>query len=245
MRPLIGIPTATMTPRDPSRPHGYYCYDGYPQAVAASGGTPVLVPLLDDVSALGEIYRRLDGLLLTGGADVDPAIYGESSHPQLGPGDKAKDRVEMRLIHWALEDDLPLLAICRGQQVLNVALGGTLYQDIASQVPGSLSHHPPGQSRDFIAHSIDVEPASRLDSILQCRSLGVNSLHHQAIRDLAPGLVITARASDGIVEAVESPAHRFVVAVQFHPEELYRADERMRRLFSSLVQACTAETQRG
>lgn len=245
MRPLIGIPTATMTPRDPSRPYGHYCYEGYPQAVAAAGGAPVLVPLLDDADALREVYRRLDGLLLAGGADVDPMAYGEEPQPQLGPGDRAKDWVEMQMIRWALEDDLPLLAICRGQQVLNVALGGTLYQDIPTQVPGSLPHNPPGRPRDFIAHSIEVVPASRLDSILQSRSLEVNSLHHQAIKDLAPGLVITARASDGIIEAVESPIHRFVVGVQFHPEELYRADERMRRLFTSLVQECTTERSLG
>lgn len=243
MRPLIGIPTATMNRHASRHPLGHYCYETYPLAVAAAGGAPVLVPLVDDDDTLHSIHNHLDGLLLTGGADVDPAIYGEAPRHDIGPSDAAKDRVEMRMIRLALDYDLPLLAICRGQQILNVTMGGTLFQDICSQVPASLNHNLSDRPRDLIAHEISVDPSSRLASILRSHTIGVNSLHHQAVKDVAPGLVVTARAADGVIEGLESPAHRFVVAVQFHPEELYQSDQRMRELFVALVQAAAGRTR--
>lgn len=249
MRPLIGITTGGHCLNPILCEAGYeapwyVANQPYVRGIAATGGAPVLIPAIDSDEILRGIFDHLHGLVLTGGLDMDPASYGEETQPVCGRRDPLRDRVELRLAHWCLESDLPLLAVCRGQQVLNVALGGTLFQDIASQVPGSLVHNP-RQRRNSITHDISIEPRSRLASILQCQSIGVNSMHHQAIRTVGRLLAVTAYAPDGVIEGVESPEHRFVVAVQFHPEELQDTDERMQRLFAALVQESAVGSRGG
>jgi putative glutamine amidotransferase len=188
---------------------------------------------------LRQLYDLLDGLLLPGGEDVDPALYGEARHEKCGPSSPELDEVELTLARWAVDDGKPVLAICRGIQVLNVALGGTLYQDIAAQIPGGAEHvkHRRGP-RDFLAHTATITHGSRLALILGATSLPVNSLHHQAVKDVAPGLAVVAQTPDGIIEAMEVPEHPFAIGVQWHPEELVDVDARSQKLFDALVVAC-------
>jgi putative glutamine amidotransferase len=210
----------------------------YVEAVTAAGGAPVLIPLNLDEGALRAIYERLDGLLLAGGEDLHPRYYGEAIHEKCGQIDEARDIVELTLTRWALADGLPILAICRGIQVLNVAEGGTLYQDIASQVPGSLKHDCwPDHPRNYLAHQVTVNGDSYLAAVLGHRQIGVNSSHHQAVKDLAPRFKVVARATDGLIEAIEGHDHSFALGVQWHPEELLEDAPPMRRLFEDFVSA--------
>jgi putative glutamine amidotransferase len=198
----------------------------YVQAVEAAGGLPILVPPLADASALGAVLERLDGLLLPGGADVDPAEYGEPVNGS-EPANTELDRLELDAARWAVEHDLPTLGICRGQQVINVALGGSLIQ----HMDGHASEGP----REQLHHGFRVAPESRLAGILGSTQLRVNSHHHQAVKRLGAGLVAVAWAEDGTVEAVEAPELRWLVAVQFHPEDLVPTHAASQRLFSDFV----------
>ncbi len=203
---------------------------------------PWLIPLLpDDLSTLREIHDRLDGLFLTGGVDVDPSQYGETKQPYCGRTDLPRDHTESQLIRWALADHRPILAVCRGIQVVNVAMGGSLFQDLSAEFTHAIKHDyfptEDHSARDFLAHSIDVSPQSRLRQLLGSTSVKVNSMHHQAIKNLAPGLKTTATAPDGVIEGVEGTNGQYLLAVQWHPEELYDRDEGMRRLFESFIEA--------
>jgi len=241
MKSLIGI-TCTERPLTPVEGHESTMVgvrDSYIQAIADAGGIPVLIPPGPTEDILAGMTPRLDGLLLSGGADVDPRYYGEAPHPCLGQVEPPRDELELALARWALTQDVPLLGICRGHQVLNVAASGSLYQDLPTQLPGALRHatdlaHP----RDTRVHPVHTVPGTRLRDILGDGLLDVNSWHHQAVKGVAPGLVVAAWAPDGVVEGLESPRHRFIVGVQFHPEDLYRDDQRMWRLFRALVEAC-------
>ena len=232
--PLIGIPGRS----DQSGRFGTPVFTQnrtYVEAVATTGGAPVLIPLNLDEEALRAIYERLDGLLLAGGVDLDPKHYGEAIHEKCGQIDEARDAVELTLSHWALAEGLPILAICRGIQVLNVAAGGTLYQDIGSQAPGSLKHDCwPDHPRDHLAHQVTVNGDSQLAAILGQSQVGVNSMHHQAVKDLALRFRVVARSADGLIEAIEDHDHPFALGVQWHPEELME-DASMRRLFEDFV----------
>jgi putative glutamine amidotransferase len=211
----------------------------YSQSVALAGGAPVLIPLELGERAWRSLYRCLDGLLLPGGVDVDPAHYGEDRHPELGEVNDALDEAELVLTRWALEDDLPLLGICRGIQTLNVAASGSLYQDLPAQLPGALQHRfsPPHYPRDHRGHSVHIEPGSRLAHVFGAIDLPVNSRHHQAVKDVAPGFVVTAQAPDGVIEGIEKPDALFCVGVQWHPESLAASDPQMLALFEAFVQA--------
>jgi putative glutamine amidotransferase len=235
--PLIGIPSR----HDQSSGSGSPTLAQsrtYVEAVATAGGAPVLIPLDLDEGALRAIYERLDGLLLTGGVDVHPRHYGETIHEKCGQIDEARDRVELTLTRWALAESLPILAICRGIQVLNVAAGGTLYQDIASQVPGSLKHdYWPDYPRNLLPHQVTVSSDSHLAAILGGTQVAVNSLHHQAIKDPAPDFTVVARSPDSLIEAIETNDHPFALGVQWHPEELVEDVPLMRRLFEDFVSA--------
>ena len=223
---------------------GVVTWLAYVHAVARAGAAPLLIPNLIEKTALRTLYELLDGLLLSGGEDVDPAHYGEPRHEKCGPVSPDRDEVELTLTRWAMDDGKPLLAICRGIQVLNVALGGSLYQDIQAQVQGADKHNwQPGYPRDRLSHTVTVAPQTRLTHILGTTSLPVNSLHHQAIKDVAPGLTVAAHAPDNVIEAVEAKGHPFAIGVQWHPEELANNDVRSQRIFDALVEACPGETR--
>jgi putative glutamine amidotransferase len=179
---------------------------------------------LSGASAARSIIAAVDGLVLTGGEDVDPSLYGQSPHERLGPVNRLRDDTEIALVHAAREAQKPVLAICRGPQLLNVALGGTLIQDIPSCVPGALIHDG-DEGRNARTHEIEIEPDSRIAAAVGATRIAVNSLHHQSILEPAPGLRVTARAADGIIEGVESETDWWAIAVQWHPEEMNDSPE--------------------
>ncbi|MFI5284765.1 MAG: gamma-glutamyl-gamma-aminobutyrate hydrolase family protein [Candidatus Dormibacteria bacterium] len=236
--PLIGITLRVLhekgLPADLARNRAYF------DALETSGATPMGISSSLSEPHLRELFDLCDGLCLPGGPDVEPALYGEETRADCAVEvDGELDRAEMLLARWALEADKPVLAICRGAQVLNVALGGTLWQDVGTQ--GATEHnHSQDGSRQELTHNIDVNPQSRLHSIAGSQIVDVNSMHHQALRDLGRDLVVTARAHDGLVEAVEHPGRRFVVGLQCHPEELYVERDWARRLFVDFVAAARA-----
>lgn len=247
----VGLTCSTIGSEAEHHPHYLGQNASYVQALVRAGAAPVLIPSLTDLDLLRSVYERIDALLLPGGGDIAPEHFGEKAHEKCGTPDPDRDHSELALIHWCVADHKPLLAICRGIQVLNVALGGSLYQDIGAQVQDAGRHDwSPGYARDFLAHPVGVAPGTRLAAIsergagswLQTVSdravqLEVNSFHHQAIKDLAPGLRVVARAPDGLVEAVEIEDHPFALGVQWHPEELAHRDNRAQQLFSALIDA--------
>ena len=216
----------------------------YLESIRRAGGEPVEIGANIDGSL--DILSRADGLLLTGGGDVDPALYGEAPHPTFEAAEPGRDEFEIALVHAAIKADKPFLAICRGMQVLNVALGGSLVQDIPDQVRGAVNHSL-REPRYAIAHEVWVAPNSRTFELLSehiedgevCQ---VNSRHHQAVSRVAEGFEVTATAPDGVIEAMERPASEFCVAVQWHPENFWRTGE-FRLLFEGFVRAATARTR--
>jgi putative glutamine amidotransferase len=217
--PLIGLPTLAIPRGD--KPARFGINQAYVRALVSAGCAPVLIPILDDESLLRTIFERLDGIVFPGGADVSPLEYGEEPLPDINVVETARDRTELRLARWAYEAGLPTLAICRGQQLLNVALGGTLHQDLLTQGATDLDHSDgDGRARSALVHSVALEPGSKLAQLIDETRVEVNSLHHQAIKSVAPGLTVTGRSEDGVIEAVEAGDARFLIAVQWHPEEL-------------------------
>jgi putative glutamine amidotransferase len=205
----------------------------YVKALLRAGVVPLAVPPLLEPGMAADVLRASDGLVLTGGEDVAPDRYGAAPHPALGEVDPARDAVEIALIHEARAQGKPILAICRGIQILNVALGGTLYQDLPSERPGPVDHRDPDGR-----HSVQIAPGSLLAETVGATAIHANSRHHQAIRDLAAPLRITARADDGVIEAVEfvrpPPGEPWMLAVQWHPEDLIETT-----LFAGFAQALT------
>jgi len=213
----------------------------YDAAVRRAGATPR--PLALDESP-AEVLHGVDGLLLTGGDDVDPGLYGESPHRTFDVAEPGRDAFEIDLVRRALDGNLPVLAICRGLQILNVALGGTLIQDIPSE-PGGLLPHDADGPPTTLAHTVTVTPGSCLAALVgPDETRAVNSRHHQAVRALGHGLVATATSPDGVIEAAEVPAACFCVGVQWHPENFHRTGE-FDALFDGFVEACRTRPRTG
>lgn len=236
--PLIGITGWRSRPFGPLARYTFNLTESYVRAVQAAGGLPVVMPPVLNQDELRELYARLDGLLLSGGGDIDPALFGQIRHRFTQGVSDERDRMELALARWALAEDKPVLAICRGIQVMNVAAGGTLIQDIPSQIPSALVHtYSDDTPRDYVAHTVRVNEGTRLASILGAHEVAVNSWHHQSCDVPGQGLVYTAWAPDGVVEGAEFPGHRFAVAVQWHPEEMFHNRADMLALFRALVEA--------
>ncbi len=230
--PLIGVTTSVTVDRYPERA---YVNAAYLLAIQQAEGIPVPLPPHLDARGRVALWEWLDGLVLTGGGDIDPARFGEPRHPTVFDLSPARDDLEIDLTRLALDQGVPLLAICRGLQVLNVALGGTLYQDIPSE-PGSVINHSQKEPRHHPTHAVKVQEGTRLGAVLGTLDLEVNSFHHQAIKRLGDGLRAVALAPDGIIEGVDMPsAPGFVLGVQWHPEDLVGQDAAARNLFSALV----------
>jgi putative glutamine amidotransferase len=201
----------------------------------------VLIPVGIRPDQFDTLCTNLDGIVLTGGVDINPVLYGAPMHPEVTELDPARDETEIALANWLVKNEKPFLGICRGIEVMNVALGGTLYTHISDQLPQALFHPCYGDlPRNLLAHSVDVEAGTRLSSLIGEGQVWVNSLHHQGIRDLAPDLLAVAHAGDGLVEGVEIPGHPFAVGVQWHPEELVD-HENMLNLFKALVGASSKQ----
>ena len=239
MRPLIGIPCRPLIRAETGKPI-YANNRAYVHAVETAGSLPVLIPMINDLNILTALLSRLDGILLSGGIDVHPSHYGEEVHPLTQEVDIELDEFEITLASWAIQQDIPVLGVCRGMQLINVVLGGTLYQDIDNQYPDSIAHSQRHLPITHLAHHIIVEPGSRMEKILGAGEVWVNSHHHQAIKDPGKGVRITGRAPDGVAELLEVPGCRFVMAVQSHPEELYSIEPAFKRLFSAFVQASSS-----
>ncbi|SDD79489.1 putative glutamine amidotransferase [Paenibacillus sp. UNCCL117] len=210
------------------------------RAIERAGGVPVVLPNLTDEQAVMRIAGIVDGLLVTGGGDIDPSFFGEEPLPALGEVCPERDLFERMLINRLLELDKPMLGICRGCQMINVSAGGSLYQDIYSQLGNGLLQHTQKAPRSHTSHWVEATDSSLLHRIVGETRFKVNTFHHQAIRTVPEGFNICGYASDGIVEAFESQRHRFVLGVQWHPENLAgRDDVYSLQLFRALVQACT------
>jgi len=236
--PLVAVPLRV--DGTPGRPSRLYQNRVYFDAIEDAGGAVLPVPLVSSEERLRALYDRCDAVLLPGGPDVEPQLYGETVREDCDVHtNPEQDFVDLALARWALTDGKPLLAICRGMQVLNVALGGTLWQDLGRQLEGTLEHrHEPRQE---VVHDIETVVGSRLRDVVGAERIPVNSLHHQGLRDVAPSLAVSARTSDGLVEGVEHTEHPFAVGVQCHPEELYGMHPWASRLFGELV--ASAQTQ--
>ncbi len=242
MRPLIGIPCRAFIRAETGRPV-YANNRSYVHAVESGGGLPVLIPWIDDLTTLSALLSRLDGLLLPGGIDVHPSRYGEEVHPLTEEADPELDEFEITLARWALQQDIPVLGICRGMQLLNIVLGGTLMQDIDLMYPENVIHSHRDWPRTHFAHKIIVESDSRMEKILGAVEVRVNSLHHQAIKEPGRGVRITGRAPDGIPELVEVSGYRFVMAAQGHPEEIYSIEPAFKRLFAAFIEASSSHVE--
>lgn len=238
MHPVIGIPCHTYH-RIESEQLVYGNRRTYIQAVEHAGGLPVLIPMLTDLAELEHLLPRLDGLLFSGGMDIQPGFYGEQAHPDLRAVDPQLDAFEFALANWALQKDMPILGICRGMQLINVALGGTLYQDISAQQPDSLQHCRYDLPRREEAHQMTVDRGSLMRKILRTRQLAVNSFHHQAIKEPGENVHICGWADDGVAELLEVSRYRFVMGIQCHPEDMYRDVPAFARLFQAFIHTCS------
>lgn len=238
-KPRIVIPIPV---QDPEK-RRFTLNKNYVRSLIECGATPILLTTSLDVATWRTLYEEADGVMLTGGGDVEPALFGEAKHEKTDDIDLERDDIEIALARWAVADDKPTFAICRGIQVMNVALGGTLVQDIPSQwrvgTPEKLEHrgHAIGATRDQVLHEVCIEPGNCIAGVFGAGNVGVNSFHHQAIKVLGDGLIVTSRAPDGIIESVEVPGKRYYLGVQWHPEEMTAGRADMVALFQSFVDA--------
>ena len=243
MEPIIGI-TGTLkedVEAVAERPLGRFVRTDldYVEGVAGAGGVPVVLPPVGDERAAGAVVQSLDGLLLSGGSDLDPGYYGEEAVPELGVTLPERDAFEMALVGMALRHGVPVFGICRGMQVLNVALGGTLYQDLPSQWDGDVLQHRQAIPKWQPSHEVGVREGSYIAEVMGREVVGVNSYHHQGIKDLADDLVVTGRSADGVVEAVEAKdfSERWLLGVQWHAEAMRGAGPQQESLFEAHVSA--------
>ena len=236
-RPLIGLSLDSEEAGGWSKMPWYALRQNYCTAVAAAGGLPVALP--HEAEAAEAYLDKLDGLVITGGAfDVDPSLFGaESTHATVKTKD-ARTRFELAILKGALDRDMAILGICGGQQLLNVALGGTLIQHIPDSVPDALAHEQPNP-RDQAGHSVSLVQGTRLHAICGADALQVNSAHHQAAADVGDGVVVNAWAPDGVIEGIEAPNRRFCIGVEWHPE--FHISEGDKRIFDAFIQAARGE----
>jgi putative glutamine amidotransferase len=229
MKPIIGV-TASLREGRVALDHDVL------HSVLLAGGVPYILPYSKDLSVIDEIVQHIDGLVLSGGVDIDPTFFGEEPIPGLGEIMPERDALELALIEKTLGANLPILAICRGVQILNVAAGGNMYQDLYSQKSGLLQHSQRAP-QTHLSHFVRTQEGTLLHSISDCTQFKVNSFHHQAVKDPAPGFISSAASSDGVVEAIESQHHFFVLGVQWHPEHLTSVDETSKRIFNAFIDA--------
>lgn len=240
MKPVIGVTPdfnagdrKDMGGREPT----YFLRARYIRAIEELGGIPLILPLVAEKTARRRLLDNVDGLLLTGsGPDLPPHLYGERQRYKFPLVSDRRAAFELELVRQARKRDLPLLGICGGMQTVNVACGGSLIQDIASQVRDALNHRQKSKAV-HVSHAVTVAPKSLLKKIVNRTTLMVNSSHHQSVKTVAPSLIASAVAPDGIVEAIESPTHRFLLAIQWHPEFLFERHAPHRRLFEALLRA--------
>ncbi|MEW5960951.1 MAG: gamma-glutamyl-gamma-aminobutyrate hydrolase family protein [Chloroflexota bacterium] len=221
----------------------YAAGESYIHALSEGGGLPFLIPLNLPELSLRTLYDLADGIMLTGGGDVEPSLYHHPPHPTQGDVQPDRDRDEMTVARWAAAEGKPLLGICRGIQVMAVAAGGELWQDVPSQLPEASLHHDAYNNKNsspehYLAHAVELVPACRLAQIVGSHTIWTNSLHHQAVKRVPEPFRVTGRAADGVVEVIEHAAHPFYIGVQWHPEVLTGQYESARQIFKAFVEAC-------
>ncbi|MFT7618750.1 MAG: putative glutamine amidotransferase [Planctomycetota bacterium] len=237
-RPIIGVSSRKIYFTHNDRPYPRFGVSmNYVQAVEAAGGAPLILPLTQSPDVLKQLLGVCDGLLLTGGFDVDPALYGEEPHAKIEAINPLRDITEMILTKHALKENLPIFAICRGMQILNVAAGGSLYQDIEAQHDHDTLAHFQKLTEEYPSHSIDIEDDSWLRHIAGTDRVRINSYHHQSVKDVAEDFMITAKAPDGVIEAISGTKHFFAHAVQWHPELTYTNLDFNLAMFRSHIEA--------
>ena len=234
MGPVIGISVSTLLLPGTRGVRRFCLPEYYVDCVLDAGGIPYLLPNIPSKYA-DKLLESLDGLVLSGGVDVDPATYGEEPHPELGEVDAGRDAFEVALTHGARRMGLPIFAICRGVQVINVAAGGTLIQDISSDVKDHHQHAQKTVPPSALSHSIHVKSGTHLGTIVGEAKVRVNSFHHQAVDKVGDGYIACATAADGVIEAIEDPDHPFCIGVQWHPERM-RNNELTKALFRAFVE---------
>lgn len=239
MRPIIGITCGT-SDKDANDSK---IFNNYIYAIEDAGGTPIVLPLSQKESSFSDYIGVIDGLLLSGGVDINPSYFGEEPIPELGRVDSARDKIELFLSVKALEKNIPIFGICRGIQTLNVSAGGTLYQDISSQIPDTINHRQSANDSSF-THPIEIKSNSKLSDIMRSTEIMVNTFHHQAVKDIAPNFEVSAISSDGVIEAIESTVHPYAIGVQFHPERMYENIQPIFALFTSFVDAAEKYSQK-
>jgi putative glutamine amidotransferase len=240
MRPIIGITCGTNSTDNNSSENSIG--GSYISAIESAGGTPLVIPIVQNEACLDDSLEIIDGLLLSGGVDIDPVYFGEEAEPGLGKVDADRDRVEVYLTTKSLEKDIPILGICRGIQILNVAAGGTLYQDINTDLNNILKHRQTAQGW-YGTQSIEVKEGSRLLDILGQSTIRVNSFHHQSVKKIAPNFKISAVASDGIIEGIEGVNRRLSIGVQFHPEVMWQNNPPISAIFTAFINAARSYKQ--
>jgi putative glutamine amidotransferase len=231
-KPLIGL-----TPLYDIEQEKVWMRPNYMQAIIASGGIPLILPLTCDKTDIHALARLCDGFLFTGGPDVHPALFGEETLRYCGAINEKRDTLEILLLKEADRLDKPVLGICRGIQLINVAFGGSLYQDIPAQVDGVPIAHDQQRPYDVPVHTVSVEQESPLGHIINKEELMVNSMHHQAVKDLAPALKCAAKSKDGLIEGVYMPGRKFFLAVQWHPEYLWQGHQDQQKIIAAFVDA--------
>lgn len=245
MKPIIGVtPDYNAGDRKDwgGREPTYFLRARYIRAIEEVGGIPLILPLVADRAARNRLLHDVDGLLLTGsGPDLPPALYGERQRYSFRVMSERRSTFELEMVRLARKADLPVLGICGGMQTINVACGGSLFQDISSQFANPLQHRQP-KPATTLSHAVTIAPGSLLRRVIRTVTLRVNSSHHQSVKAVAPSLVASAVASDGIIEAIESPAHRFFLGIQWHPEFLFDRYRLHRRLFEAFLRAASRRT---
>lgn len=235
--PLVGVTAAN----DPLVPGHYILRWDYVHAIEAAGGIPVILAPSNGVPA-HKIMQRLDGLILSGGHDITPSIYGGKPHPTIRDNSLERDEFELDLVRYTLEHGVPFLGICRGLQMLNLALGGGLIQNIPDRTGNLIAHNDPERPRDMLAHSVRIMPGTLLHTLVERDTIPVNSFHHQAVSDIPEELTVCAIAEDQIIEGLELTDHPFALGIQWHPEALWRQDPAFFRYFQALVDAARHAT---
>ena len=242
-KPLIGVSGSMLASTKYLNYYFSYVSDYYIQAIVKSGGIPVIIPLVRDISVIPDQIRGLDGLIMSGGADINPLKYHEEPTRTIGTIHPERDEFDYVLLQNALKKQIPILGICRGHQLLNVFHGGTLHQDIESAYINANEHKQSG-NHEFGTHTVLIEKGSWLSTVLGKDEIIVNSLHHQAVKDLAPGFKITATSKDGVVEGIEREKGSFCVGVQWHPEMMHSRDPEMLKLCNAFVKVCKDDAQK-
>lgn len=249
MKPIIGITVNCTVNPDKHMNKGLaladqtiqYVADDYVKAVERAGGSPVLIPIIEDIESITPLLGMLKGIIFTGGSDIDPSFYNEAPSERLGEVKLPRDKYEINLAKKVLQETtIPYLGICRGSQLLNVACGGTLYQDIGSERAEVEEHSYFGRSPKHVSvHTTRIKEGSKLHQIVQSVELHINSFHHQAVKDVGQGLEVIATALDGTVEAIEMSGDRFVLAVQWHPEMMAETNTDAAHLFKHFIDICS------